>query len=52
MNGGVVLGPARVLLQESATTAERVQMKDVRWVTKKHLSCLVRCTALAFPFQV
>ena len=43
MNGGVFLGPARVLLQERETTAEGGRMKGAVWITEG--TSLVRCAA-------
>ena len=40
-NGGVFLGPARVLLQERETTVEGVCVKGVVWITEG--TSLVRC---------
>ena len=48
MKGGVLLGPARVLLQERQTTAGGVRMKGVVWITKGSMSC----TAPALSFRV
>ena len=42
MKGGVLLEPARVLIQERETTAEGVRMKGVVWITEG--TSLVRCT--------
>ena len=41
MKGGVLHGPARVLIQERETTAEGVRMKGVVWITEG--TSLVRC---------
>ena len=41
MKGGVLLGPARVLIQERETTAEGVRLQGVVWITEG--ISLVRC---------
>ena len=52
MKGGVLLGPARVLIQERETTAEGRSYERCCLDLRGYFSCSMCCTAHAFPFPV